>query len=277
LCRAEGQALSGGEKVVQRELATIGFELDAVTAAASPAGAVLHLRRRDPIVCSFEDLVGCQTLAPEMASFLTQCLLARANILVVGVRGGGYTQVMAALAEAAPGSAFSLRDEWELAYHGSSIFPLTGEGEELAQLLAVAQRFSTHHWLVDGMGRGRAPAILAAIAEGMTGVVAGIKGRSLEHGLLLFKSQLSLSGVKASDFGSLIAASFDVAVEVVSRPEGVLITRIAELNATDAGVYPQDIFSFNGHSLKTNPRTPRFVRDANARGIPLGAGLFDEV
>jgi pilus assembly protein CpaF len=288
LCRQEGSPVLEGERIVRRELPSAGFALEALPAISSPAGAVIRLRRRDPVVSSLDDLVHAGTLSRTMATFLSHCVAARANILVVGPRASGGGEVLAALASAAePDRVFAIQDEEEFANAAGVVMTLSGEDDaQLNGLLTSLPRFPSHRLLVDGFRGDRAVATLNAICDGGEGVIACLRARSLEKGLAQICSQIGLSGIGHDrPMAEALLACFDVAVEVARLRDGrSRVLRISELVATETGIIGEDVFDFvvertaNGGFLegtfRVTGRTPHIASEIKAKGGRIDLGMF---
>lgn len=288
LCRQEGRPLAEAERIVRRELPSMGFDLDALPAAVSPAGAVLRLRRRDSVVVTLDDLVNQGTLSRTMATFLAHCIGARSNVLVVGGRDSGAGELLSALAAAAqPDRVFVLQDEEEFANVSGTVMPLNLDaGVEVEALLGSIAKFPSHRLLVDGFRGQRALGTLQAICDGAEGTVACLRARSIEKGIAQLCAQVGLQGgAHDRPMAEALLACFDIAIEVARLRDGrCRVLRITELVANDGGITAEDIFDFvlertvNGGYLegtfRASGRTPLVAAELKAKGARIDLGMF---
>jgi pilus assembly protein CpaF len=288
LCRQEGRPVIESERVVHRELPSLGFDLDALPALSSPSGALMRLRRRDRVVVSLDDLVQAGTLSRTMSTFLTHCVQARANVLVVGARGSGAGELLSAFAAAAePDRVLAVADEEEFASVGGTVMTLNAEGvPDLRELLCAIPRFPTHRLMVDGFRGERAVATLSAICDGAEGAIACLRARTIEKGLAQLVSQVGLLGAgRDRSVAEALLACFDVVVEVARLRDGrSRVLRISELALTEPGIVGEDIFDFvvertaNGGFLegtfRVTGRTPHIASELKGKGSRIDLGMF---
>lgn len=289
LCRQDGEPLGAEEWIVRRHLSSLGFDLDALRGPAAPGGAILRLRRRDPVVSDFEELVRAGVVSRSMATFLRHCVKAHANILVVGARRSGAAEVLSALCDAAsPDRVLALHDEEELASTSGSVVAIAAStGSSAEDLLATAAGIPGHRLLVDSMAGERARAMLRAIADGADSTVACIRGGSIERACSRVCADLAMAGGQtARAVADSLIASFDVVVEVARLRDGrSRVLRICELRHGDEFVVAaESIFDFaiertaTGGSIEgsfnASGRSPRMANEIRSRGGRLDSALF---
>ncbi len=289
LCAREGAPLKPSERTVHRTLPGSGFELDITRGELAPGGPLVHLRRRPQLAITMDDLVRSGTVSRTIANFLQQCVLGCANLLVVGHTGSGALDVLSALTSTMNGErAVVLADDGDLV--GSNCVGLReGRGIDLHALLSEAAKLPGHRLVIDGLARReRAAAALRVVADGTTGVVARLPGRSIERGLAQLCAQLSVahSGMPPATFADAFVATFDVALEVARLADGrSRVVRVAELSRGESSpVVAEDIFGFTVERVATggavegsfipSGRRPRFEAELRLRGARVDSGMF---
>lgn len=274
-----------GEQVLERRLAR-GAHMIAVAPPAATS-FVLTIRKRRRVETTLEDLVRGFAMSRSMAQFLEACLLARANVLVVGSGAGVIATVLGALAAGAPAGerVVVLQDADEIGTGQGQVVPLSlaDHGRRGADAVRAAARLGAERVVVASLAGLVAGATVDVIAEGAEGVIAGVAAPSLRHGLARFAAQLALSGGGASvDVArEAVGESFDVALEVSRGTDGrVRITRIAEVSGGDTkGVATRDLFVLSAEgtgegAYAATGTVPRVANDFAVRGVKLDGAIF---
>jgi pilus assembly protein CpaF len=290
LCAHEGVPLHPNEQLAQRFLPSWAMTLDLVRGPTSPDGPIVRLRRRDGMSVNLEDLVRAGTLSRNLATFLSQCVTGRANILIVGSSASGAQQLLAALARAAEGERLLwLGDGDPSTLEGRSMMLHEAPGVRLDLVLARVADVAGHRLVVDGISQGgRALAILRAMFEGAEGVLARLPMRSIERGVSQMVAQMALGSQAATPaaLADSVVAGFDLAIEVGRLRDGrSRVLRVAELGrAQDGSITANDIFTFvvdriaSGGAVEGsfNPsgRRPHFALALKTRGVRIDSGIF---
>jgi pilus assembly protein CpaF len=287
LAHQSGEPWRAGEFVLERRLVR-GATMIAIAPPAA-SGCVLVIRKRRRVESSLEELVRSGALSRPMATFLEQCVSARANILVSGSGSGSVGSVLAALASAGPAGdrVVVVQDVDELAVGQAHVVSLTlpDHGVRGEEAVRAAGRLRADRLVVGSLAGNVVGAALDAIAEGAEGVLAGVSASSLRQGLARVASQLTLTrpGVAIDGAREAVGESFDVAVEVTRLPDGRLrVLRVAELSGGDAkGIGVRDLFALSAEgaaggdgAFVASGVVPRFVADFAARGVRVDANLF---
>ena len=285
LAHQSGEPWRPGEQVIERRLARGAY----MVAIAPPAAStwVLSVRKRRRVETSLEDLVRAGAMSRAMAQFLEACLLARANVLVVGSGAGAVATVLGALASAAPpGERVAvLQDADEISIGQAQVIPLAllDRGARGAEAVRAASRLGADRMVIASLAGAVASSTVDAIAEGCEGVLAGVGAPSLRHGLARLASQIALAGTGASlDVArDAVGESFDVAVEVARAGDGrIHLQRVVELGGGDAkGVAMRDIFVLGADgtgeaAYVATGTVPRIAGEFAARGVKLDGGVF---
>jgi pilus assembly protein CpaF len=260
-----------------------------MVAIAPPAASswVLTVRKRRRVESSIDEMVRSGTMSRTMASFLEACLVARANVLVVGSGPGVVAAMLGALASAAPAGerVAVLQDADEIAIAQPQVvaLSLSDHGPRGEESVRAAARLGADRLVTASLAGAVAAAIIDAIGEGCEGVLAGLGAPSLRHGLARLVSQVALARPGASIEASreAVGESFDVAIEVVRSSDGrQRVLRIAELAGSDGkAVVARDLFVLSADgtgegAYVATGTVPRLASDFAARGVKLDGGLF---
>jgi pilus assembly protein CpaF len=285
LAHQAGEARQQGELVVERRLAR-GAHMVAIAPPAASSW-VLTVRKRGRVESSIDEMLRVGAISRPMASFLEACLVARANVLVVGAGPGAVATMLGALASVAPvGERIAvLQDTDEIAVPQAQVVPLQlpHRGLRSEEAVRAAARLGLDRLIVGSLAGSVAAATIDAIGEGTEGVLAGMGAPSLRHGLARLAAQIALvrPGASVEAAREAVGESFDVAVEAARAADGrVRVLRIAELSGSDSkGVAVRDIFVLNvdGTGEGTYSATgavPRIAIDFAARGVKLDGAMF---
>jgi pilus assembly protein CpaF len=287
LCRASGALLGADEAVVERRLPN-GVRISALSAGIGRSASVVVIRKPARSSATLEELVRRGTISRAMATFLTQCVGARCNLLVVGARDSGMGALVGALAAAAGDRrVLALQDIEDMAPSGATRLPIGERPDQTADVVRVASRVPEVRLLVDLVSPEAAVAVLSAIGEGSDGVVAAYRAATLRRGLARLPGEWSarFPGVGLEAAREIVAGAFDLAIEVARLRDGrQRVLRIAELGAGTSEIRIHDIFSFvvertaAGGAIEgtfaASGVVPRVVEELTARGISVETSLF---
>ncbi len=284
LAHQSGDPLPSGALVVERRLARGAY----MVAIAPPAAAswVLSVHKRRRIETTLEDLVRAGAMSRTIASFLEACVVARANVLVVGSGATAVSSIIGALASAAPAGerVAVLQDGDEIAIAQAQVVPISvvDRGARGEESVRAAARLGADRLVALSLAGAAAAATIDAIGDGAEGVLAGVGAPSLRHGLARLASQVALSrpGATIEAARDAVGESFDVALEVIRAGDGKLrVLRVAEIGGSDdKGVVTRDLFVLGESSGESayvaTGVVPRLASDFAARGVRLDGGMF---
>jgi pilus assembly protein CpaF len=284
LAHQSGEPVKSGTFVVERRLSR-GASMIAISPPAA-ASWVLAVRKRRRVETSLEDMVRGGAMSRVIASFLEACVMARANVLVVGSGVGAVASTIGALASAAPvGERVAVvQDGDEIAIAQAQVVPISmvDRGARAEESVRAASRLGSDRLVVLSLAGAAAAAAIDAVGEGCEGVLAGVGAPSLRHGLARLASQVALAhpGATVDAAREAVSESFDVAIEVVRAGDGKLRTlRVAELAGIDErGIVARDLFVMgDGTGEAAYAATgvvPRLANDFAARGVRLEPSIF---
>jgi pilus assembly protein CpaF len=285
LAQQAGEAIGPGEVIVERRLAR-----GACVVAIAPAlagGWVFTVKKGRHLEASLEEFVRRGTMSRPMASFLETCVVARANILVVGSGSGATACMLCALASAAPpGERIAiLHDMDDLTVPQAQVVSvsLVDSGPQGEETVRAVARLGLDRLVVVSLAGAVALATVEAIGGGSDGVLAGLGAPSLRHALARLAAHVALArpGASIEAAREAIGESFDIAVEVARVADGALrVLRVAELSGGDAkGVVAHDLLV--GHvgregqwTFVPTGTTPRLASDFAARGATIDMAIF---
>jgi len=279
-----GEPARPGEAIIERRLSRGAHMLALVPPAAASHALIIRKRRR--LETSLEDYVRLGGLSRAMATFLDNCLTARANILVCGSSPQAVTSFLSALAASSPAGerVAVLQQVEELVLPQAHVLSLAlpdsrARGEEAVR---VASKIRPDRTVVSGMAGNVAAAMLEAISEGSEGVLATTLAPSMRQGLSRVVAQVLLTrpGMSVEAARECLGESFDVVIEVAPLADGRhRVVRIAELGGTDGkGIVARDIFlatgEGDGSSFAATGVVPRVVGEFAQRGVKVDPNLF---
>lgn len=245
-----GHRLRDAESTVDARLPA-GAHLTAIFPPVAGNGTVAVLRKRRRADLGLEDLIRSGTLSRQMATFLQQCLAAKANVLIAGPLGAGTTTLMGALAAATPleERTFAIQeiDELVLPHPFGASFMVPDTGDAGARVVRMAASLRPDRLLVGVMAGEIVGQVVEAIGGGVDGVIAAVRGPTLRQALARLAPALIASrpGLDPASARSWIASSFDIAVECARLKGGRhRVLRISELSADANEIKTRDVFEF---------------------------------
>lgn len=289
LCLRSGAA-RGEETSLERTLRD-GSRLFALLGDVTPEGPLLVIEKPRKMSSSLDDLVRRGTISRAMATFLSQCVQARLNLLVVGPRDEGAHVVLSALASAARERILTASSFDEFSTGGETTVRLDlsrGHGE-LSKLFEVASAMPQARLLVTLSDRDIQMAALEAMGSGLSGVFASFQASNLSRALLRLPADLAAarSSVSLEVAIGWVRSSFDIAIEVTRLRDGrIRVLRIAELELDERGALEaSDIFRFNVStrvaaggavegSFAPSGQLPKILGQLQAQGMRLETSLF---
>ncbi len=264
-------------------------ELFAVRPPASPDGHLIIVKRTLRSAASLDSLVRSGAISRGMATLLSHCVMARANILVTGAPERGADQLVDALAAAVPKSHHAL---W-LAEPGrplpDGVPKITLEGESAARCAAIAAatKLGSDHLVVPPLAGAELGTLLDAVTRGAQGVIAGATSETLRQAVDRMSADLAATrpGVTPQTAREWIGAAFDLGLEMTQLRDGRRrVVRLVEFRSGQEGISMRDIFTFAYHrtaaggsiegAFYASGTVPRIVEDLAARGMPLDQSIF---
>jgi pilus assembly protein CpaF len=277
-----GEPVRQGEFVIERRLPR-GAHMLAFVPPAS-AGHALLIRKRRRLNMSLEDFVRLGGLSRAMATFLENCMAAKANVLMCGSNGQALSAYLAALTSSCgSGDRVAVLQEVDeiTVPHAHVVSIALADTDRLGEeAVRAAAKVRADRLVVASLAGRVGAATLEAIADGAEGVLAATTAPSLRQGLSRLVAQLLLTrpGMSVEAARECVGESFDVAMEVAPLPDGRhRVIRLAELGGADAkGVVVRDLFTAgegDGAFVSTGV-VPRVVGEFAQRGVKVDPNLF---
>jgi len=288
LCVAAGEPLREGEHEVERRLPR-GARLFAVLPPAATNGHALAIHKPSRADLSLDDLVRSGTVSRGMAGLLSQCVWARANVLVTGGRGSGSVMLLGALAAVGgPDERLVvLQGEEDLLLqqpHVVSIAPDHGP-DGAARAMKAATRLQPDRLVVRGFAGRMVAEVVDAISEGTAGVLAAARTPTLRQALARLAADVVAArpGLPLEAAREQLASAFDLVIEIARLRDGrSRVLRVAELVMEGGHLSARDVFTFSvertaaGGALEgtfhPSGTVPAIVEDLASRGVTVDTG-----
>ena len=290
LCVASGRPLQPGEVFVERRLPR-GGRLFAVLPRAEDSGHMVVIRKPQRADLTLEDLVRSGTISRAMAGLFTQCVAARANILVTGAEGAGATTLLGALAAAGSTEdrVVVLQEDDELIFnqpHTISIL-LGDTPEEGGRAVQAAARVRPDRLVVGAFSGPVAAELVDVMGDGVDGVLAGARAPTLRQAVLRLTADIAATrpGLMPEVAREWLASVFDLAIEIARLRDGRhRVLRVSELGVEGNRIALRDIFTFNVERTAAGGAiegtfaptgvVPGIIEDLAARGVAVDPSIF---
>jgi pilus assembly protein CpaF len=226
-----------------------------------------------------------------MAGLFTQCVAARANILVTGAEGAGATTLLGALAAAGSTEdrVVVLQEDDELIFtqpHTISIL-LGDTAEEGARAVQAAARVRPDRLVVGAFAGPVAAELVDAMGDGVDGVLASARAPTLRQAVLRLTADIAATkpGLVPEVAREWLASVFDLTIEIARLRDGRhRVLRVAELAVEGNRIALRDIFAFNVERTAAGGAiegtfaptgvVPGIIEDLAARGVAVDPSIF---
>jgi pilus assembly protein CpaF len=209
-----------------------GSRVNVVVPPLAVDGACMTIRRFRPHGFALEDLVANGTLPEALASFLAECVRARASVLVSGGTGSGKTTTLNALSGAIPDGEriVTVEDAAELALRQEHVVRLEarppnveGRGEvTIRALVRNALRMRPDRIVVGEVRGGEALDMLSALTTGHEGSLTTVHATSAGEALRRIETLALMAGVGLPHdaIRDQVAAAIELVVHQRRMPDG---------------------------------------------------------
>jgi pilus assembly protein CpaF len=290
LCRMSEASHDGRETFMSGRLQA-GVVWKAIRQRAAPEGIVLTLRRRANSESSLEELVREGVISRAIATFLSHCMLVRANVLVLGSRQSSVARVLSALCEGAVDRQLLILEEYfQLAAGAGNAIRLDLATAVLDQprLVDFAASLPETNLVVERLEGRTLAAVMEIIVRGFSGVLGGVHCSSVEQGLSRLSTGFAAltPGVSVDTARQNLVSSFDLVLEVGAFSDGRdRVRRIVEPVCSPSGITQlQEIFAFVAErtaaggsvegSFLASGTEPKLMDELRSRGVTIDATLF---
>ena len=200
-------------------------------------GPMIELHTRDSK--SLEQLAENGWMSTDAATYLAKAIAECRNIVVVGPRGSGVTEVMSALARELPEteSAVAIEAVPDLDIDRNRMVSLTAaaSGISLDEAIVHGTRLHAEHLVINDLTGADAMTALAAVAGRDPGHLLGVhcfNTKDAIEGLLL---TAAYGGAARACVAQLVGNAVDLVVAMQRRPEGQRMSGILEIEGHEAG------------------------------------------
>lgn len=290
LCNGSGAPLGEGEPYVERRLSG-GARMFALLPPAAAAGHIVLIKKPQRADLSLDDLVRSGTISRAMVGLLSQCVAARANILVTGALGSGTTSLLGALAAAGSTDdrVVVLQEDDEIIFnqpHTVSLL-LGNARDDGARAVQAATRIHPDRLVVGAFAGQVAAEVVDAIGDGVDGVLAAARAPTLRQAAARLTADLAATrpSLTTETAREWLASAFDLAIEIARLRDGRhRVMRVSELGVEGGQVAVKDVFTFAVErtaaggavegSFHATGLVPRIVEDLQARGVTVDTSIF---
>ena len=275
-----------------------GSRVNAIIPPLAIDGPALSIRRfgRDPY--TIDDLVGNNSLTPEMRDLLRALVRARLNVLVLGGTGSGKTTMLNCLTSFVPEDEriVTIEDSAELTIQQPHVVRLESRPANLEGRGEVTQRDLVKNCLrmrpdriIVGEVRGAEVLdMLQAMSTGHDGSLCTVHANNPRDGLGRLEMMMLLSGVSLPEraMRQQVNAAINILVHVARLSDGTRkVMKISELTGMEGDtIMMQDLFEFVrtgtsqtgevlGHFRPTGIRS-FYTQRLEAAGLRLDSKLF---
>lgn len=216
---------------------------------------LLSLRRRSQIPWNLEKLCAANWCAVREYEFLSEALIEKRNILVVGPTSSGKTTVLQALLHSLEASerVLIIEDTQELNLPNQASASLLTRAHvnanvgaiDLTELIQKALRLRPDRLVIGEVRGPEAYALLLALSTGHEGSFGSLHARNTQEALLRLEMlvQLGAPNWSLQSIRRLISLSLDLIVTVEKTPQGRRLKEIAQLHsAEEMGVTTEKVF-----------------------------------
>lgn len=283
LVEASGHHLADLHPVGEVRMAD-GGQLVLAQPPVAPEGPSFCIRRIPRRTPTLANLVTAGALTAPAASFLAACVRARVNVVVTGGSRAGKSAMLNALANVVPATerVVVVEDRWQLALSLPNRVTLQTSptaGLDLERLIQLALRMQPDRIIVGQCTGPEVLEVLLAMNAGHAGSLtsAFASGASDLMSRLVMFGHMAGRNLPDSALAAQIAASVDLIVHMVHRPDGVrAVSAITAVVANEGPVVTiSNIFETTPDGkLAATGQVPRFQPRLESSGIPLPPDIY---
>lgn len=276
-----------------------GSRLNAIIPPLALDGPMVSIRRFGARPLSADDLLGKDSITPEILQFLGNCVAAKVNILISGGTGSGKTTLMNVLSRYIPPDerVVTIEDAAELKLQQPHVVRLEtrppnieGEGEVTTRdLVRNALRMRPDRIIVGECRGAEALDMLQAMNTGHEGSLTTIHANSPRDALGRLEMMVGMAGFELPIWviRRQIASAINIVVQVARLSGGIRkVIKVSEITGMEGEIISMhDIFEFKqlgvdenrvakGHFMATGIR-PHCLEKLNYSGYGLPNELFD--
>jgi pilus assembly protein CpaF len=276
-----------------------GSRVNAIIPPLALDGPILSIRRFAVNPLELDDLIGFQTLTPEIAGLLKGIVKSRLNVVISGGTGSGKTTLLNVLSRFIPGDEriITIEDAAELQMKQEHVVRLEtrppnieGKGEVVQRDLVRNSLRMRPDRIIVGEVRGKeAFDMLQAMNTGHDGSLTTIHANSARDALMRLETMVAMASMDIpSEFlRKFIASAINVIIQVSRMVDGRRkLISLQEITGMEGNVITmQEIFSFQQTRLDSNRQVrgffkfqgvrPKFIEKFKISGIDIPPDLFN--
>ncbi len=276
-----------------------GSRINAIIPPLAMDGAMLSIRRFAVNPLELSDLIGFQTLTPEISEILKGVVKAKLNVIISGGTGSGKTTLLNVLSRFIPENEriITIEDSAELQIKQEHLVRLETKPPNIEGKGEVAQRDLVRNSLrmrpdriIVGEVRGKeAFDMLQAMNTGHDGSLTTIHANSPRDSLMRLETMVAMANMEIpSEFMKrFISSAINVIIQVARLADGRRkLISLQEITGMEGNVITlQEIFSFKQQRIDSNGNVrgifrfhgvrPKFIERFKVSGIDVPMDLFD--
>jgi pilus assembly protein CpaF len=235
-----------------------GSRVNAIIPPLAIDGPMLSIRRFSVDPLKMEDLIGYESLTPEIADLLAKCVKAKLNIMISGGTGSGKTTLLNILSGFIPANEriITIEDSAELQLQQEHVVRLETKPASLEGVGQITQRDLVRNSLrmrpdrivIGEVREGEAFDMLQAMNTGHEGSLGTVHSNSPRDSLSRIESMILMAGINLPEKSMrfMIASALDLIIQVSRLQDGKRkVLSITEITGMEADVITlQDIFVF---------------------------------
>jgi pilus assembly protein CpaF len=275
-----------------------GSRVNVIIPPVSPKSPTITIRKFRQDKLTMDELVGADTIAPELAQFLKACVKLRLNILISGGTGTGKTTFLNALSAYIPESEriVTIEDPTELRLQQPHVVSLEarppnidGKGEiQQRDLLRNTLRMRPDRIIIGEVRGPEAFDMLNAMNTGHEGSLSTVHANAPRDALARVENMVMMANLDLPDraIREQVASALHLIVQLARFSDGVRrVTHVTEITGMEGQIVTmQDLFKFTqtgvdaegrilGYMTATGLR-PTFADRFALAGIQLPETVF---
>jgi pilus assembly protein CpaF len=275
-----------------------GSRVNVIIPPVSPKSPTITIRKFRQDKMTMDELVGADTLAPELAQFLKACVKLRLNILISGGTGTGKTTFLNALSAYIPENEriVTIEDPTELRLQQPHVVSLEarppnidGKGEiQQRDLLRNTLRMRPDRIIIGEVRGPEAFDMLNAMNTGHEGSLSTVHANAPRDALARVENMVMMANLDLPGraIREQMASALHLIVQLSRFSDGVRrVTHVSEINGMEGQIVTmQDLFQFKqtgvdaegrilGYMTATGLR-PTFADRFALAGIQLPEAVF---
>ena len=293
-----GRRIDESSPMVDARLAD-GSRINAIIPPLAMDGAMLSIRRFAVNPLELSDLIGFQTLTPEISEILKGIVKARLNVIISGGTGSGKTTLLNVLSRFIPEDEriITIEDSAELQAKQEHLVRLETKPPNIEGKGEITQRDLVRNSLrmrpdriIVGEVRGKeAFDMLQAMNTGHDGSLTTIHANSPRDSLMRLETMVAMANMEIpSEFMKrFISSAIDVIIQVARLADGRRkLVSLQEITGMEGNIITlQEIFSFKQQRIDPDGNVkgifrfhgvrPKFIERFKVSGIQVPMDLFD--